>query len=250
MIEKIRDAWNSRPPFAASLCSTATMLLGILILVWGAYKAFAEPDAHYYILSLFGLLTGSLALITAWGYWRRRTWGAYVHFLSIIILLIAKEFTYFPGAAFWLLTCVLIASFCLLVWMSCFLRIKPIWIALVLGIGLASASYYYQRTGPSIGIYGTECAEPPHGYCYGPLLGAGFPLQFVLDVPGVSIIGRLGYEDDFLLPFYFLDAAFFGMGVFAISWLGRRIVMIRRKKDTTVPARTNGQIRERKGRTR
>jgi hypothetical protein len=243
MMHWMMNEWKGRPPFAAGFCSISTVLLGILLLIWGGCAAVVESGTGYYILSVFRLLAGGLAILAGWGYWRRRTWGVYLHSLSIIHLLVAKGFSYLPGVAFWLTTFIPVASFFLLVGMSCFLKTKPLWIALVLGIGLASASFSFQRTGPSIGIYGTECKDQPHGHCYGPLLGAGFPLQYVLDVPGVSVVGQLGYEDGFFLYSYFLDAAFFAILVFACIRLGGFILGRRRRKEAVSAASDrNGTI--------
>src|SRR5690242_20270307 len=81
-------------------------------------------------------------------------------------------------------------------------RIERGLIALVVGAGLAvdlaAGSVVVQR--PVWMVVGNMCEptrENPSGYCVRQLPAGGWPLAFLYDSPGTSVLGRLGAEDTF-----------------------------------------------------
>ena len=97
------------------------------------------------------------------------------------------------------------------------LRADPNIILALTALALACVSFAYQPLGPEIGQYGTECV--PIEDCYRPLRGGGLPLQYAIDIPGITIQGRLGIEDEFrVLPFA-LDVIFY----FVLAQIAHRL---------------------------
>ena len=76
--------------------------------------------------------------------------------------------------------------------------------------------WYTDRT------FGTECSQPAEdGKCYIPSLQAGFPLPYLIDQNGVSVMGQLNpiIEDPFLPHVFLIDMLLyfiFFYGVYAI----------------------------------
>ena len=81
-------------------------------------------------------------------------------------------------------------------------------LALVISMGLALASFFYQRIGPAQGFVGTECGDPTDR-CYGPVLNGGFPLPFVVDRPTVSVSNFLFVEDEIRIWAFLTDMLFY-----------------------------------------
>src|SRR5688572_16412083 len=87
------------------------------------------------------------------------------------------------------------------------LQVDPNITLALIAPALACVSSAYQPLGPEIGQYGTECV--PIEDCFRPLRGGGLPLQYAIDIPGITTQGRLGIEDEFrVLPFA-LDVIFY-----------------------------------------
>jgi hypothetical protein len=87
------------------------------------------------------------------------------------------------------------------------LQVDPNITLALIALALACVSSAYQPLGPEIGLYGTECV--PIEDCSRALRGGGLPLQYAIDIPGITTQGRLGIEDEFrALPFA-LDILFY-----------------------------------------
>lgn len=89
------------------------------------------------------------------------------------------------------------------------------------------SAFVYHRAGPAIGVYGNMCGEPPEHLCYGPVLGAGFPLQFVVDVPTISVPGILSMEDDLRGQSLAIDILAYCVVILASHKLSQRICIWR-----------------------
>lgn len=101
---------------------------------------------------------------------------------------------------------------------------------LLMGFAFAGiSSVIYQRIGPEIGVYGNHCGEPPNQLCYGPLLGAGFPLQYIVDQPTISVTGRLGPEDYLRGSSLVFDTLAYCLAIFGIYRL-IQIIRLRRSE--------------------
>jgi hypothetical protein len=110
------------------------------------------------------------------------------------------------------------------------LKIKRFLITLTIAVALTCASLAYQRMGPETGAYGNMCADQPEGLCIGRLLGAGLPLQYVIDQPGVSIVYQLGIEDKFRIGAFLLDILFYELSLYAGLWLIKRFRQGKKKQ--------------------
>ena len=105
--------------------------------------------------------------------------------------------------------------------MSANIKIAPLAVALLLGISLTLASFAYQRMGPARASYGNAgCETQPetctNGQMLGDLLGAGFPLQYVVDNVSTSVWYSLGIEDDFKFLPFLLDLLFYTLPVYGV----------------------------------
>jgi len=205
----------SRPPVVVILCSAGVALVGlivsILLLVMvtnslsfdvvGPMLAVHLDDVIRCIqVVVYSILVAGLSLMTSMEYWHRRRRGLYLHMLAIFAMLPALLLP-LEGAA------VLVISLVILATMAAYLKANRAIIITAVGLGLTFASYFYQQMGPQIGSYGAECV--PIEDCSGPLLGAGYPLQYILDTPGISSPGSLGFEDKFRVLAFALDAFFY-----------------------------------------
>jgi len=89
-----------------------------------------------------------------------------------------------------------------------------------IGLCITLLSFAYQPIGPVIRQHGTECI--PLKDCFAPVRGGGFPMQYVIDYPGVSIPDSLGMEDEFRLWAFVVDVIFYSMlGQLLCKCLGR-----------------------------
>ena len=91
--------------------------------------------------------------------------------------------------------------------MAAYLKAKPVLIITAIALALTFASSFYHQMGPEIGQYGTECL--PIENCFGPLLAAGYPLQYMVNTPGITDPTSLGAEDKFRLVTFALDTLFY-----------------------------------------
>jgi len=169
---------------------------------------------------IYSILVAGASLMTSIEYWHRRRRGLYLHMLAILTLLPALYLA-LEGVA------IVVVSLVILATMAAYLKAKPALIITAAGLGLTFASYFYQQMGPQIGKYGTECV--PIEDCFRPLLGAGYPLQYMLDTPGITSQGSLGFEDKFRLVAFALD----GLLYIAMTYLSYTLIRYyhaRRKK--------------------
>ena len=97
-------------------------------------------------------------------------------------------------------------------------------LGLAISIGLALASFSYQRIGPAQGFVGTECGNPQNR-CYAPVLNGGFPIPFVIDRPTISVPGLLSTEDEIRTWAFLTDVVFY-LIVFVV---GRQLIVRQRK---------------------
>jgi hypothetical protein len=97
---------------------------------------------------------------------------------------------------------------------------------LVISIGLALASFFYQRIGPAQGFAGTECGNPQNK-CYAPVLNGGFPFPFVIDQPTISIPGHLFVEDEIRIWAFLIDVMFY----LIVFWTARQLIGWQRKRN-------------------
>jgi hypothetical protein len=74
-------------------------------------------------------------------------------------------------------------------------KTKPIIPILLAGLGLTILSFTYQPYGPESKIVGTECSIIRE--CVRPVRGGGFPVQYIVDNPGITARDVLGLEDEF-----------------------------------------------------
>ncbi|MBW3571140.1 MAG: hypothetical protein KY467_08540 [Gemmatimonadetes bacterium] len=87
-------------------------------------------------------------------------------------------------------------------------------------VALACASAAYQRVGPRRTVEGEGwCGTPAP--CAVPVLGAGFPLPFLIDNPQVSVPGAIALVEDDFRPAAFLANV---LVYFALALLAVRLV--------------------------
>lgn len=85
--------------------------------------------------------------------------------------------------------------------------IDPIVTIFLISLGLAFLSFSYQSFGPERKAFGTECQ--PIRDCFRPVLVGGFPVRYIIDVPGISVQNDLGFEDDFRIWSFIADVCFY-----------------------------------------
>jgi len=198
------------------MTSIVMAIIGASLIIWSLYLCLVgEGFIYLFLTAILAFLTGGLSIGVAIGYWSKSTWVLYLHFVSIIQLVLLLIFLSSEITSYWYCFALLSVSLSQLITMLFFLGSHKAFVSVVLALLLVSVSFYYQKTGPSMEIYGTECKDQPHGDCYGPLLGAGFPFQYVLDSPGVSIIGTIGYEDKVKPLMFLLDILIYWAGAYA-----------------------------------
>jgi hypothetical protein len=98
-----------------------------------------------------------------------------------------------------------------------------------LAFGLAAGSVAVHR--PVRMAVGNMC-EPtrdnPSGYCFRQLPAGGWPVAFIYDSPGTSVLGVLGMEDDFKPGPFLIDTAVFG----ALPAIGAVVFGMRRRRSS------------------
>jgi hypothetical protein len=210
-------------------------IIGASLIIWDMYLIVIDENGFTYPNNILTLLSGGISIIVAIGYWSKNAWAPYLHFISIIQLALLIILPARDIASHWYYLAIIVASFTQLISMTITLRCNKIFIAIIFAVVLASASFFYQKIGPSVGIYGTECKDQPHGYCYGPLLGAGFPFQFVLDFPGISVVGTIGYEDNVIQIMFLADVFIYCVIIYAGLELARFVKEAKERNHRPTP---------------
>ena len=97
---------------------------------------------------------------------------------------------------------------------------------------LTCASVLYQRVGPTQVTEGEGSGCPTAAPCRVPVLGAGFPLAYLVDKPGISVQGALHLvEDEFRPGAFALDLmVYFVLSLMVIRLLGGRHPAARRAR--------------------
>jgi len=135
-----------------------------------------------------------------------------------LLLAMAGAWLVYNTSLFLVIT-VFIAAIILLIMATFLLKANPnIMIALV-GLCITCLSFACQPLGPEIRQYGTECI--PIEECFLPVRGGGFPIQYVIDSPGISIPDSLGIEDEFRFWAFVLDIIFYVVS----SWLFYKLIL-------------------------
>jgi len=213
--QRLGAGTGSRPPVVVMLCSAGTALVGLIVsMLW---LVVLTRNLSFVILGpwltvhldevvraigggSYVILVAGTSVMAAVDYWHRRRRGMYLHILAILLLVDVVSLA-LVGVAF------LVVSLAILATMAAHLKARPAPIITVLALGLTFASSFYQQMGPQIGQYGTECI--PIEDCFGPLLGAGYPVQYIVNTPGITDPTSLGSEDEFRLGGFALDALFY-----------------------------------------
>jgi hypothetical protein len=209
----------------AALIGLIVSILWLVELAGSLHLAFVGPllagdlsEVNWGIQAFsYSVLVAGLSLGASVEYWRRSRKGIYLHVAAIFTLLPALSLG-FAGVA------VLVVSFAILATMAAHISSKPAFIIATAAVSLAFASFFYQQLGPEIGQYGTECV--PLENCFRPLLGAGYPLQYMVNVPGITDPTSLGAEDEFRLVPFALDTLFY----FTVAYLGYGLIRFYRAR--------------------
>ena len=80
---------------------------------------------------------------------------------------------------------------------------------MLVALGLTLASVRVERVGRAPDAWSQElCAPEPHHPCGEGVLQGGFPMAYLLDRPGISVMGKLTFVEDLFRPGAFaLDVA-------------------------------------------
>jgi hypothetical protein len=201
------------------LCAIGTALSGfvvfitLIVLLMGTSPSIEAKD-----IVLPGILVtagAGTSLLASLQYWRRRRTGIYLHVLALVVMLPLMIVIF----GLTLTTVALVVSLAIVAVMAILLKSRPAFTSLIIGLGLTCASFFYQRMGPEIGQYGTECV--PIENCFGPLLGGGFPLQFVVNQPGHTSQTALDLWDELRFAPFALDFLLFAVATYGIFGLVR-----------------------------
>jgi hypothetical protein len=143
-------------------------------------------------------------------------------FLAIAALMILVLFSY--NVPFIFLMLVFLLSIAMFFTAAALRKTVPILMVVLIGLGLAVLSFAYQPLGPESKMVGTECR--PIRDCFLPVRGGGFPVQYVIDNPGITFWGVLGFEDEFRLWPFLADTCFY----ICMTELIRRIIQFLRSR--------------------
>ena len=105
-------------------------------------------------------------------------------------------------------------------------------VAASVALTLTCASALYQRVGPTQVTEGEGSGCPTADPCRVPVLGAGFPLAYLVDRPGISVQGALHpIEDEFRPGAFALDLlVYFVFSLVVMRLLGGRPTGSRRAR--------------------
>jgi hypothetical protein len=233
MTNQIFSPGIPQTPFMVKICSIGPILIGISFMVGAIIMAFLLPIMLNIFPVALAIIVGCLSIVAGFEYWSLKALGTYVHLLCLGEQLLLMPFV---RVIFPLLLFGLAISFAAFLIMAVYLRIKIFVILTVVSISFVLASYTYQQKGPEIGVYGNACVDQPNGLCKGPILGAGFPFQYVIDNLGTSVREQLGMEDNFRLIPFLLDILFYNIIFYGGIKLARYYSHSRKEKAFSRPA--------------
>ena len=72
-----------RPPFKVIVCSSIISLVGVSFFASGLIPYIYYPKVSLIFLLINSILIGLLSIVAAFGYWHLKSWGVYVHLLSL-----------------------------------------------------------------------------------------------------------------------------------------------------------------------
>lgn len=135
--------------------------------------------------------------------------------LAILGLWMLWWFNY--DAPFLILMGIFVISISMWLAAAAWLKASEIVTVTLAGFGLAILSFAYQPIGPESRIVGTECQQ--FSDCYDPVRGGGFPVQYMIDAPGITHWGALGFEDEFRFWHFVADLCFYICLVLIVRWI-------------------------------
>ncbi|MFL5564778.1 MAG: hypothetical protein ACJ77T_05815 [Gemmatimonadaceae bacterium] len=75
------------------------------------------------------------------------------------------------------------------------------WLTLIVALSLAWLTVRVERVGAAPTMWNDElCAPEPHHPCTQGVLQGGWPIPFLLDSPGISVMGKLAPGEDLFRP--------------------------------------------------
>ena len=148
--------------------------------------------------------------------------GTLLAIMGLVALILLRDYSF----QFLLLLLVFLFSLVMFICTALLLKINPNFTITLIGLALAMLSFAYQPSGPTIRKVGTECI--PLEDCYRPVRGGGFPIQYVIDFPGITFPDVLGSEDDFRFWAFVLDFVFY-MGLVQLVYRLTRYLHARKK---------------------
>ncbi|MFL5489322.1 MAG: hypothetical protein ACJ8AJ_12660 [Gemmatimonadaceae bacterium] len=91
-------------------------------------------------------------------------------------------------------------------------------LTLVAALSLATISVRIERVAPAPAMWDQElCAPEPLHPCTSGVLQGGWPLPFLLDRPGISVMGQLAFVEDLFRPKWFaLDVLVIWLALWAL----------------------------------
>jgi hypothetical protein len=103
------------------------------------------------------------------------------------------------------------------------IKVRLVSLTFVLANVLALLSVLIERTGPELSSYGNMCGPTASDPCYQPALKGGFPLAYLVDVPGVSVEHQLSFAEDHLrLEALSIDIASYFAAILFVVWIAAR----------------------------
>jgi hypothetical protein len=101
----------------------------------------------------------------------------------------------------------------------------------LVALGLTVASAHIERVGRAPDSWRQEmCAPEPYHPCIDGVLQGGFPLAYLLDRPGISVMSKLALVEDLFRPWAFaIDVVAFSLALFALG----RVKGTRRRNTAT-----------------
>lgn len=102
------------------------------------------------------------------------------------------------------------------------MRVRTLLALAAAALTLTIASARYHRVGPMRMVEGEGWCSTP-GPCAVPVLGAGFPLPYLIDNPQVSVPNAVGlFEDDFRAGAFLIDTLIYFSLVVLTFWRAQK----------------------------